>query len=53
MSSQAGSETDLGGRTDNGEGEGSPSQREEESAVGKRMVLRKLAKLLFSGVASG
>lgn len=34
MSSQADSKTDPGGRTDGGEGEGSPSQREEESAVG-------------------
>ena len=51
MSSQAGSKTDPGGRTDGGEG--SPSKREEESEMGKRLVLRKWAKLLFSGGPSG
>lgn len=39
VSSQAGSKTDPGGRTDGGER--SPGKREEESAMAKRMVLRK------------
>lgn len=53
LGSQTGSKRDLGERTDSGEGKGSPSKREEESAMGKKMVLRKWAERLFSGAASG